>query len=295
MLTMAEVMRIPPLDGCSVIAGHRGLTRRVQSVNSFDAPDVVPWYKAGELVLTTGYVIRNDEVAQVKLVQQMAQRNCAGLGIKVNHFSSEFSTLLLQAAEEHDLPLFEIPGHLSLSDLVFPLLRELFTFQDRHKEQTRRKRFFAGLLQEEWTSRDEVLARGKEFGVLPGHGFICIYVSQGSPHSGDRLTDPRRLPEFIHFSGENTGVDWMMSQPGDAVIILQSPLEGEACELPVTARKLAGDLIDHRRVSDSEGGVIIGIGTYQDDVMGISTSYRKAREAARLGCRVAPPRQARGI
>lgn len=102
LLTMAEVLRIPPLDCCSVVAGHRGLTRRVQSVNSFDAPDVVPWYKTGELVLTTGYVIKNDEVAQVKLVQQMAKRECAGLGIKVNHFSSEFPALLLQAADEND-------------------------------------------------------------------------------------------------------------------------------------------------------------------------------------------------
>lgn len=82
---------------------------------------------------------------------------------------------------------------------------------------------------------------------------------------------------------------WLISEPGDAIIILQGPLDRGATELPVTAKKLAKDLVDHGTVSYPEGQVIIGIGTYQDDVFGISTSYRKAREAVRSGCRVAPP------
>ncbi|QKG84736.1 PucR family transcriptional regulator [Kroppenstedtia pulmonis] len=288
MVTMAEVLRIPPLDRCSVVAGGHGLTRSVQSVNSFDAPDVVPWFKAGELVLTTGYVFKNDEAAQIELVQAMAERNCAGLGIKVNHFLSELPDSLLQVADDHDLPLLEIPYDVPISDLVFPLLREIFAFQRQHKAQNRQETFFAGLLQGKWLGRDAILAQGRDFGLLPGYDYICLCIHLASSSVSEGQSNVRKVTEILHAVREKKGVTWWVSEWEGTVIIIQISRDENKTEFHIALRQLARKLAEEWNVRFPEDQVMIGIGTYHDDVLGISTSYKNAQEAVRLGWRVAP-------
>lgn len=284
MVTMAEVLRIPPLDRCSVVAGEQGLTRSVQSVNSFDAPDVVPWFKAGELVLTTGYVFKNDEAAQIELVQAMAKRNCAGLGIKVNHFLSELPDSLLQVADDHDLPLLEIPYDLSISDLVFPLLREIFAFQRQHKAQNRQETFFVGLLQGKWLGRDAILAQGRDFGLLPGHDYICLCIQLVS----EGQSNIRKVTEILHAVREKNGITWWVAELDGTGVIIQISQGEDKGEFHVALRQLARKLAEEWNVRFPEDQVMIGIGTYHDDVLGISTSYKNAQETVRLGWQVAP-------
>ena len=51
-----------------------------------EVPDVADWLKSGELILTTGYAIKDKPDMQVKLVEQLAKVEGAGIIIKLNRF-----------------------------------------------------------------------------------------------------------------------------------------------------------------------------------------------------------------
>jgi purine catabolism regulator len=52
-LTVAEVLESPCLTGSSLLAGKAGLGRLVQRLNVMEVPDILPWVKPYELLLTT--------------------------------------------------------------------------------------------------------------------------------------------------------------------------------------------------------------------------------------------------
>ncbi|WP_423802216.1 PucR family transcriptional regulator [Neobacillus sp. SAB-20_R2A] len=130
-LTLAEALTIPLLQQCEMIAGNQGLGRTIMSVNSFDAPDVMRWLKTGDLVLTTGYIFLNNEQALTNLVYDLAERNCAGLGIKTAHFPNSLPQDMILAANKMAFPIFRIPNELSIADLIQTILRELLTQQTK--------------------------------------------------------------------------------------------------------------------------------------------------------------------
>ena len=53
-----EVLSAPILAGATVLAGASGLDRVVARVNVMEVPDILPWVKPDELLLTTGYPLR---------------------------------------------------------------------------------------------------------------------------------------------------------------------------------------------------------------------------------------------
>src|SRR5438046_4953528 len=59
-LPVREVLGLPTLAGARVLAGAGGLDRVVQRLNVMEVPDILPWVKPHELLLTTGYPLRHD-------------------------------------------------------------------------------------------------------------------------------------------------------------------------------------------------------------------------------------------
>ncbi len=76
-LTIEKALKLPALNQVEVIGGSQGLTRVINSVSIMDHPDI-SWIKRGELLLTTGYVFKDDLNAQINLVRELSKRGSAG-------------------------------------------------------------------------------------------------------------------------------------------------------------------------------------------------------------------------
>jgi hypothetical protein len=59
-LRVREVLAAPCLADARVLAGASGLDRIVSRLNVMEVPDILPWVKPNELLLTTGYPLRDD-------------------------------------------------------------------------------------------------------------------------------------------------------------------------------------------------------------------------------------------
>ncbi|XEC93196.1 PucR family transcriptional regulator [Paenibacillus tarimensis] len=117
-MNIKDLMNTPIFSKSRIVAGKAGINRSVHSVNMMDAPDIIDFLKPQELLLTTAYAIKDHPCALKKLVLNMAEVGCAGLAIKTKRFLSEIPPNVLDAADELDFPIIELPLDYSLGEIL---------------------------------------------------------------------------------------------------------------------------------------------------------------------------------
>ncbi|WP_238554481.1 PucR family transcriptional regulator ligand-binding domain-containing protein [Geomicrobium sp. JCM 19038] len=85
-MQLGHILQLPIFQEADVISGSSGLWRNVENVNMMDAPDIADYLKQDELLITTAYHFKEDPTSLKQLIEKMARRGCAGLGIKTKRF-----------------------------------------------------------------------------------------------------------------------------------------------------------------------------------------------------------------
>ncbi|MDH8677821.1 PucR family transcriptional regulator ligand-binding domain-containing protein [Fusibacter bizertensis] len=116
-VTIDHILHLEKIEGIKLIAGASGIQNRISNVNMLDNPDTFDWLISGDLLLTTGYIFKNDVAYQKHLIQELYERNCAGLGMKVQRYFEKVPEMMISAANELGFPIIEIPYRYSLSDI----------------------------------------------------------------------------------------------------------------------------------------------------------------------------------
>jgi purine catabolism regulator len=128
-LTVAEVLESPCLTGSSLLAGKDGLGRLVQRLNVMEVPDILPWVKPHELLLTTGYPLRNDPEQLTALLAELDARGLSAVAVKLGRYLDELPPTMLTAADELGIPVIQLPGHISFDDVISQVLTDILNRQ----------------------------------------------------------------------------------------------------------------------------------------------------------------------
>lgn len=126
---MKEVLGAPCLAAARVLAGAGGLDRVVSRLNVMEVPDILPWVKPHELLLTTGYPLRDDPAALVRLVGELDDRGLAALAIKLYRYIDELPAELLAEADRRDFPILEYPQGVGFDDVLNEVIELLLDRQ----------------------------------------------------------------------------------------------------------------------------------------------------------------------
>jgi purine catabolism regulator len=124
-----------------LLAGEGGLDLPIRWVHMSELLDPTPWLAGGEVLLTTGMQL-DTPVRQREFVRMLADRRLAGLGFGIGLAHDQVPSALIEAAVEHDFPLFEVPYELpfiavteaAFSKLVnqqYAVLRRALSAQER--------------------------------------------------------------------------------------------------------------------------------------------------------------------
>lgn len=132
MKTLNNLFILEGMKDCTVIAGHRGLTRNVQSVNISDAPDIIQFLEKNHLLLTTGYGFKDDIEGFCELIKQMHALNCTGIVIKLDRFLQQLPEDIKLLADELAFPIIDLPKEHTLGDVSRHILNYL---NDHEAEQ----------------------------------------------------------------------------------------------------------------------------------------------------------------
>lgn len=128
-LSVADALGLPVLRGTEVLAGEGGLDRVIQRLNVMEVPDILPWVKAHELLLTTGYPLRSTPQGLTRLVRDLADRDLAAVAIKLGRYVDELPTAMLRAADELRLPILRLGEHVAFDDVLNQLLTDILNRQ----------------------------------------------------------------------------------------------------------------------------------------------------------------------
>lgn len=129
-LRVKDIVKIWNNGAASLVAGQEGLMRRIEVFDMMEQPNIKPWLREHLLLITTGYVIRNDKEALLNLIRDMNEVNASALAIKTRFFE-DFPKEALQLADELKFPLFFLDNNAGFVELVFPVMTAIVESRSR--------------------------------------------------------------------------------------------------------------------------------------------------------------------
>jgi PucR family transcriptional regulator, purine catabolism regulatory protein len=146
-LPVRDLLDVASLRGSSVLAGRAGLDRVVRRLNVMEVPDILPWVKPHELLLTTGFPLRHagapaDPTSQsgiaalVQLVCDLDARGLAAVGIKLGRYLEEIPQPVLAAADSLGFPVLRLPEGVAFDEVISDVFTALLDRQARTVRRT---------------------------------------------------------------------------------------------------------------------------------------------------------------
>ena len=133
-IPLREALQVGPLSQAVVLAGEAGLDRIVSTVNVMETDDAFRFLNGNELLITALFAVKDDPQAQLRWLDELAQRGCAGLILcYIGRYFQGGLDALIRRANELSFPLLTIPdSQVVYSDIMTAVLTELL-----HRQTTR--------------------------------------------------------------------------------------------------------------------------------------------------------------
>ncbi|MFI7633587.1 PucR family transcriptional regulator ligand-binding domain-containing protein [Nonomuraea sp. NPDC049400] len=128
-VSVGEVLGVSTLADARLIAGESGLGRIVQRLNVMEVPDILAWVKPHELLLTTGYPLRNTPQSLGRLVADLDERGLAALAIKLGRYVDELPEEMVEQADRLGFPLILLPNDVGFDDILNQVLTDILNRQ----------------------------------------------------------------------------------------------------------------------------------------------------------------------
>jgi purine catabolism regulator len=135
-VAVAELLQLPAFHDTQVVAGHAGLGRLVSRANVMEVPDIEPWVKPHELLLTTGYPLRDVPDGLAGLVTALDRAGVAALGVKLRHYLDVLPDTMLAEADRLDFPVLVLDDDVAFDDLLTAVVTDVLTRRPSAAERT---------------------------------------------------------------------------------------------------------------------------------------------------------------
>lgn len=278
-LSLRQLLRLSTLRDARVLAGHGGLDRAVKHLNVMSVPEILPWVKESELLLTTGYPLPTSAEQMTNLVIELHARRLAALAIKRDKYVAQLPEESLSRADQLSFPILEIPRDVAFDDILSQVLidianREAATLiraEEIHRAFVQIVLSGGGLAEitqeiaafltaavvvldgEEHVlaqaGLDKVSDRLAAAGLLDGSGRVKVDAGR---ESGEYMVGDIRVAAVpvsagaLHY-GRIIAVDLGQSLPDDTVVVLERAATVAALDV---TKKLAVDAVERKYQSD---------------------------------------------
>lgn len=127
-MTISDFLNLPNFSDLKLLAGEQGLDRELTNVTVVDTPDGTNWLNGGEFVITTAYML-HEEQDLLDFLQILHEKQAAGVGIKENRYITTIPKSALKLADELNLPLISVPEAYPFVDIINPVLTQIISQQ----------------------------------------------------------------------------------------------------------------------------------------------------------------------
>lgn len=192
-----DLLNLTEFKEFKLIAGSSGLDNIITFVDTMEIPDIWPWLRKNELVVTTAYAIREDSRALGELLRQMKSAGAAGLALKTR-FLGDIPPETIALADELAVPLIQIPPQFPFVEVTNPLMQALANEQNRIYQFTEKMRRQFLNMQIQGCSVNEMLE------LVSGLTGCSIFVADSSLHVTEQ--SPSKRSDLETFVEEKQGI-----------------------------------------------------------------------------------------
>jgi purine catabolism regulator len=291
MPTVHQVLELPELRRGQpvLLAGEELGDNRVRWVHVSELPDIAPLLHGGELILTTGIALAEDERSLARYIDDLAGAEASGLVIELGRRFSALPGALVAAARQRRLPLValrrEVPFvriteavHSIIVDAQVKQLQDAETVHRRFTELTLQgadaERILADI--SELTGRPVVLENlahqvlGCASAGVPMDDLLedwearSRFVQLAGPTELVRLSDPWLVTVigargahwgrlFLRLDGEPSSLDTIVLERGAGALAMNRLMEREESSLErMTHRTIIDDIRTGNSATDSD-------------------------------------------
>lgn len=136
MISCEKILDLPYANQFRVLAGHKNLNRKIRWVHYLEDPAYVQWVKGGELIIISGSVIKDDSSKLIKLMDQLYDKDVAGIVINLSSYIPSVSSDIIKEAEELEIPLFEMPAEVRIVDISQSICYAIFQQQQQEMQSS---------------------------------------------------------------------------------------------------------------------------------------------------------------
>lgn len=127
--TVEQLMQLPAFQGAKIMAGIEGLKNEIYYVDSMEIPDLTGWLRPNELIISTGYALRNEPYRLSRLLEEMHRVGGAAVAIKTKRFLQEIPEEALRKSDLYRIPLIDVPAETPYIDLTHSVMENILNRQ----------------------------------------------------------------------------------------------------------------------------------------------------------------------
>ena len=117
-ICVRDVLKSELFKDFQLLAGHGGLDKQIQGIATIDAPDGFNWTHGREMLLSSGYVFKENPGLFESIFESGVLKTTSALGIKLGRFIDHIPDHIIDAFNENNIPLIRIPMEYSWMEIV---------------------------------------------------------------------------------------------------------------------------------------------------------------------------------
>lgn len=130
MTSIAELLLNAPFSQMTVLNQSADLSRKVDSADISETPDITHFIKPHSLLITTGMAFKDDPAGFCRMIEDLNRVPIAGICVKLGRFIDKLEPAILETADKLGFPLIQIPNFWTLGITCHHLLSHLWNVEN---------------------------------------------------------------------------------------------------------------------------------------------------------------------
>lgn len=123
-LMIRHIVENQILKGVKIVAGFSGESNIISWVNVMEILDSPDSIQRGELLVTTGYNLQNEELFS-NLIITLKKIGVSGIAIQTGYYIDEIPQYIIRESDRLGFPVLEVPKNLTFSEILRILIQKI--------------------------------------------------------------------------------------------------------------------------------------------------------------------------
>lgn len=126
-----NLLELDLLKDSEVICGNENLDNEIIWINMLEILDELNSLQIGELLITTGYNLDNEELHK-NLIYTLHKKKLAGLAIQPGYYIDRIPDYIKHQGEKYNFPIIQIPPKITFSHLTRIIIKNINSNKAKH-------------------------------------------------------------------------------------------------------------------------------------------------------------------